>query len=69
MSSEYPSALGRCYESEGGRGRRRSKRYLTKVQVICLIPSAGTEAPVGGLVTVIPTINIIVERRYPLQRR
>ena len=40
----------------------RRGRYLTKVQVICLMPSAGMDAPIGGLVTVTPAISTTRKR-------
>lgn len=33
------------------------RRYLTNDHVICLMPSAGIDAPSGGEVTVMPTVN------------
>ena len=48
--------MGRCYnqkDDSGGEGG-----YLTKVHMICLMPSAGMDAPIGGLVTVTPAVSI-----------
>ena len=44
----------------------KEKRYLTKDHVICLMPSAGIEAPCGGDVIVIPVINISHQSWIPM---